>query len=895
VLSGFTSVSLATPYTWGLTTDGNWNSAGNWDPAGVPNAADAFVTIDNKPSFNVNVTINNFHPSVGGLTIDSGDSVTVSDGHHLYLKNTPTVTNNGTINLTSANSYLTAYNSVATLTGSGSVVLGGSLGNRLRQDYSGSFINDTLHTIKGGGTIEAPVTNKGTILATSAAAPLMITSNITNTGVLAAQGGLDRVLDLRSTITGGQIKPQDGTVELRGADLRGVTLTAGAVNVEQHSDLLGVTSSAANITVKNGVHLFLKADGPTLPNLTNNGTITLTGANSYLTAYNVEATLAGAGEVVLGGSAGNKIRQDYGGSLVNDTLHTIRGGGAIEGITVTNKGKIIADHATTALTIASSTINNATGLLEAKDGSTLAIQSSTINGGQIVPGNTVSLYGAYLYGISIGKGVVNVTGHSWLRANNTLGPETTVNVQDGQHLFLHNEILTNNGTINLTGANSYLTSYNFASTLTGAGEVVLGGQPGNKIRQDYGGTLTNDTLHTIRGGGAIEGITVANKGKIISDNGTLKILSSTINNEGLLQALDGNTLAIQSSTINGGQIVPGNTVSLNDAYLYGTNIGKGVVNVTGHSWLRANNTLGPETTVNVQDGQHLFLHNEILTNNGTINLTGTNSYLTSYNFTSTLTGTGQLVLGGKPGNRIREDYGGTLINDTNHTIRGGGTIDAPVTNKGTVIADNGTLQINRDITGDGSVRVASTGALDLNANLTTGNFTMDNNALLNVANNKYIDLKGNFLFFQTHGQEGNWQWGANSYLSMTGLGAREQRLEVGGKDGGGFDNNFDLNKLSLSGANTYAFLTDWINNGNRSSDECLYVDDLYVEAGSTLNLNHLHLYLKGYGLVTPTADWFNGHGRIIDDYKPVPLPSTLLMLGSALLGLAGLRRKFGKQ
>ena len=60
---------------------------------------------------------------------------------------------------------------------------------------------------------------------------------------------------------------------------------------------------------------------------------------------------------------------------------------------------------------------------------------------------------------------------------------------------------------------------------------MLGGQPGNKIRQDYGGTLTNDTLHTIRGGGDIEGITVTNKGKIIADNGTLKILGSTINNQ----------------------------------------------------------------------------------------------------------------------------------------------------------------------------------------------------------------------------------------------------------------------------------------------------------------------------------------------------------------------------
>jgi len=299
--------------------------------------------------------------------------------------------------------------------------------------------------------------------------------------------------------------------------------------------------------------------------------------------------------------------------------------------------------------------------------------------------------------------------------------------------------------------------------------------------------------------------------------------------------------------------------------------------------------------VNVLDDQHLYLHNEILTNNGTINLMGTNSYLTSYNVASTLTGTGELVLGGKAGNRIREDYGGTLTNDTQHTIRGGGTIDAPIVNRGKILGDNGILTINRDVTADGSVRFANHATLDLNANLTTGDFTMDNGSFLDVASNKYIDLKRSFVFFQT--DETSWIWNTGSYLSMSGLGSVQQRLEVGGKEGGGYDDNFDLNKLSLSGAATYGFLSDWIDNGNRSSDECLYVDELYVGAGSILNLNHLHLWLNGYGLVTPTDDWYNGHGRIVDDLIPspvVPVPPTLLLLGSGLLGLAGLRLRLRK-
>ena len=46
-------------------------------------------------------------------------------------------------------------------------------------------------------------------------------------------------------------------------------------------------------------------------------------------------------------------------------------------------------------------------------------------------------------------------------------------------------------------------------------------------------------------------------------------------------------------------------MNLSDADLYGTSIGKGVVNVTDHSWLRHNNTFAADTTVNVQDGDSL--------------------------------------------------------------------------------------------------------------------------------------------------------------------------------------------------------------------------------------------------------------------------------------------------
>jgi hypothetical protein len=74
-------------------------------------------------------------------------------------------------------------------------------------------------------------------------------------------------------------------------------------------------------------------------------------------------------------------------------------------------------------------------------------------------------------------------------------------------------------------------------------------------------------------------------------------------------------------------------------------------------------------------------------------------------------------------------------------------------------------------------------------------------------------------------------------------------LEIGGKDDGaglaGFTHNFHQEKLSLQGSLTDGCLVDLFNNGNRGAAaglaEALYVDELWVPIGATLNLNNLHL------------------------------------------------------
>ena len=127
--------------------------------------------------------------------------------------------------------------------------------------------------------------------------------------------------------------------------------------------------------------------------------------------------------------------------------------------------------------------------------------------------------------------------------------------------------------------------------------------------------------------------------------------------------------------------------------------------------------------------------------------------------------------------------------------------------------------------------------------LETGDFFMAQTGKLESYGTNLALLR-NFTFAQT--DETLWSWGVDTRLVLKGAGAVQQSLEIGGRDLGlnaaGFASNFNLPTLRLSGVGTYASLADLIDNGNRSSDEALYVDLLEVLAGTTLNLNNLHLY-----------------------------------------------------
>lgn len=604
--------AAAETITWSNAGSGNWNTAGNWNPADVPNEAgeDALVpssgtytiTLNTSPGLDA-VAIQNPAATLnlggytltllqaaglnntglvqahsGGATI-TGSIINQFGGRIQTLNNCnlslpgPLVTNDGTITINadagtgSSNLFIT-----------GNLDLGGA--GILRMTTAGQTNDAELetntgfvltqqsgHAIRGAGTIHANLVNYGTVMADEAGRTLLLDTNPkTNHGTMEASAGC--YLNLGSfTLTqgpGGQLIGDEGTVRLEtGATIVGGTLAsngAGTVSTVSGAATLEDVHNTGTFHLLPG---YLNLRG-TLT--TNDGTITLNPDGSTSNAFLVfveDATLGGTGECVMVAATGNNdanIATDTGVVGRNGAGHTIRGSGTISAA-LTNAGLISADDPLRSLELSTNPKTNQ-AVLQATNGARLYVTSCAVTqdpGATIFADNgTVDLFtGAIVSGGTLATangGAFDASGGTATLSDVT--NQGQYGIRGGATTALAGSYLTNQGTITVnsddSGSNAVVHAANDVR-LQGDGTlrlVAFNNQNDAAITTASGVALTQATGHAIRGSGQIRG-RVVNEGLISADDSPwrLELDTEPKTNRGELRAEAGGMLAINSIAV----------------------------------------------------------------------------------------------------------------------------------------------------------------------------------------------------------------------------------------------------------------------------------------------------------------------------------------------------------
>jgi hypothetical protein len=743
----------STPDNW-LGGPGNWSNASNWSNGLPSGTSDVFI--DNGNPKNSPVTLDT-HAAINNLTIDSDDSLNISNGNTLAVDG-PTVANAGTIFLSASGSGASLFfnASSATLSGGGTVSMSNNSGNSI-----GANTLTNQETIQGSGsiTVSSALNNSGTINANQSTPLVLSVNTATNTGTLeATTGGTLQISGGTYNNTGGIIGDDAGTLQITSATINGGTLTqlgAGNLHLEASTINAPVNNSATGtVEVSNGASTIsgtltnpaggqVKIDNGgnlviTASTISNAGTIAMnsTGGATTLTIGAPNVTLTGGGSLTMSDSANNIITGSNPSNILTNQ-ETISGAGSIgSGSMVLNNSGTVNANQTTSLTlqVSTSSASTNTGLFEATNGGTLVILGGTFanNGGTIQDGASTLLIEG---GATINGGVIAQAGAGMIKLGGT-----TINAPVNN---------SSTGTIEVLG-------FSGVNTISG----TLTNPSGGEVKIDNGGSLT------------ITAPTISNAGTI-SMNASGSATTLTIGAPNVTLS-GGGTLTMSDSATN---IITGSSPAnklINQETIQGSgNIGEGfmALNNSGLGLIDANQTTA--LTLQISNGATNSGFIEA-TNGGTLIISGgtyTNTLGAIYDNASTIliqggaiinggsvyqTGAGHLVLGGgAPGTVINA----AVTNSPTGTIEalgfvGANTITGKFTNPagGQVIIDNGgILDFNGPVSNSGMMWMNSTGStteLEIGA----PKVTFSGKGILMMSNNSANLITGamptDMLFFQ---------------------------------------------------------------------------------------------------------------------------------------------------
>jgi hypothetical protein len=634
------------------------------------------------------------------------------------------INNTGSFTI-AANGNATALTVVgsATLTGGGTVVLETlANGNTAYINQSTtSTLTNLNNVIEGEGQTSVNLLvnqGGGTIDANASGVLLVNPTSMVNEGLMEATAGGTLQTNTVINNVGGNIISTASTVTfLNGAVIEGgtlVTSSGGIMGTAQNQSATldgnshGPLNNAASYSGPNNSDTYIEG---TINN-TGSFTIAANGNATALTLASAAVTLTGGGTVTLTtGSSGNVayINQNIAATLTN-VNNLIQGEGQIPVTLLINESTINANESGTLAVNATNVVNE--NLMEATAGGTLQFNTTVNNAG----GTILSAASTVVFdnGTVIQGGTLNATsGGAMGTAQNQSATLDGISQgalnNEAAYVGPNNSDTYISGTINNTGSitiaangNGTVLTINGATTLTGGGTVTLStGSSGNTayINQSEGYTLTN-TNNLIQGQGQIGVTELLNQpAGVINANasaGQLLMDSTTIVNQGLIEATSGGTLVVNTTVNNAGGSIVSNSSTV--TFENGARIEGGILNTLGTGTmgtaLNESATLDGTTqgTLNIQ-GTYTGPNNSDTYVLGTINNTGAiavtangnGTYLT-INGNTTLTGGGTVTLStGANGNTayLNQSEGLTLTNAGNSIhITGQLTVTSVVQNSG---------------------------------------------------------------------------------------------------------------------------------------------------------------------------------------------------------------------
>lgn len=750
-------------------------------------------TIDNKGTFTNNGSI-----IASTITNETGKEFINNSGNEITadsFTNQGSVTNNGTINAGSLNNSSSITGNTGSLTisnggtNSGTIsqnivsVTGGTLNNE--NSITANEFNNSA-TISGSGsltattgnnsgnitqdnvTIKGDYTNTGTITSND---------NFTNSGNISGDGGK---LIVNNGSNSGSISQDtletSGTFENTGSIIANITnggtfTNNGTIGTNQNKaeitnngTFTNNNSVIASAITNNADKTFTNAGNVVTDTITNNGTfdgkgsITIGGGENTgtITQNNItiNGNFANNGDMTANNSFSNSADITGGGNLNinngNNTGNITQGeitvdgkltntGGSISAGSIANNGTISLENGSSLeITGSDGTLG---GIIDAiGTGNNLAAGNNNVTG-TINIGNSSTASDLTLEsGNVVADAVVNITQNGEFKLE---GGETTLNSND----TWAGKVSLNGGNLTTNVTQNGILDADTGELTVGSGSLTIG--QGSSIAGDVTTEIADGTTLNINNGGEVtlnsgdnwNGTVSLNGGKLdvsgLTANGTLHgnsgdLIAGTGNlNIGTGSYIE-NEVAIQTSgniNITGDGIVG---IDDND-----TLASSSVISLKDNGTLNYGNTQNPSFKIEAESGNLNLLENSNMTIDGSSSIADAVALDIQKNATLTLASAEINLDKADKWNGTIDNQGGTINTDN---VTQSSSTAALIQSDGTTNIDknsNITLGEKSEISG-GDINITNNSVLNtVNANITGGNMTIDENSAFVVKNGTF--------------------------------------------------------------------------------------------------------------------------------------------------------------